>query len=54
MKPVEDKVVPEVSGGFAPGDDGCFPTPRDPTNVPAGPIVPGPMPEPEPVVQNPL
>lgn len=43
MKDIDQKDVPEVSGGIAPGDDGCtpnFPLPPD------YPKYPGPKPDP--------
>jgi len=44
MKDIEKKDHPEVSGGFSPDDDGCFP--RMPIIIPREPI--GPFPEPLP------
>ena len=42
MKEIEKKDAPDVSGGYSPDDDGCFPPP--PIDYPQNPI--GPFPEP--------
>lgn len=52
MKDIEQKDLPDVSGGFAPDDD-CFP-PLPFPDYPTNPAVPFPEPLPGPVETGPI
>jgi hypothetical protein len=46
MKDIDQKDAPDVSGGYSPLDEGCFPPLPWPGEFPPTPV--GPCPEPQP------